>query len=367
MTVVLPNNPHFDLVGLRLFVKVAEASSLTRGAERSFLSLAAASLRIKNLEAALGAKLLYREQRGVSITPAGEVFLDHARKVLQEIEALLVKMQPFSQGVRGHVRLFANPIAISELLPEVLAQFFAIHSVITVDLQERLSPEIVRAVHEGIADIGVISSLVRADGLETLPYKKDRLVLAVPASHVFAELQYIHFAEALEHDFIGLDTHSATNRFLQQEMAVLGRALRQRILVGSFDAMCRMVEANVGLGVLPEMAARRHLKSMRIKTIQLLDEWAVRELRICVRSRGDLPVFARELIDFILQSPYRPAPSSPSQKSLFANRKLPRVVKRGKLATLKRGHHVPPQEQECLSSSRGVRNSRSSRSTAPRR
>lgn len=293
---------HFDLVDLRLFVRVAEATSLTRGAERSFLSVAAASLRIKNLEEALGAKLLYRTKRGVSTTEAGQVFMNHARKVLEQIERLQGDMQPFSRGVRGRVRLFANTTAISELLPAVLGRFLATHDTITIDLQERLSTEIVRAVHEGIADIGVVSANVRADGLETLPYKKDRLVLAIPLEHPLAEVPYIHFTDALDYDFVGLDPHSAIHTFLQHEVSELGRGMRLRIQVGSFDAMCRMIEASVGIGVLPEMAAQRHAKVTRIKTVQLLDEWANRELRICMRRLSELPVFARELIDFIVQS-----------------------------------------------------------------
>jgi DNA-binding transcriptional LysR family regulator len=294
--------PHFDLIDLKLFVRVAEAASFTRGAERSFLSLAAASLRIKNLEEALGAQLLYRTKKGVSPTQAGEVFLQHARKVIEDVELLQGQMRPYSRGVRGHVRLFANATAISELLPKVLAKFFALHDVITVDLQERLSAEIVRAVHERIADIGVISAQVRADGLETLPYKQDRLVLAVPFGHPLAEVSDVAFADALDYEFVGLDAHSATYSFLQNEISQQRRGMRQRIQVGSFDAMCQMIEAGVGIGVLPEMTARRHSRSARIKTVQLLDEWAVRELRICVRSRSSLPVFAHELIDFIVQS-----------------------------------------------------------------
>ena len=302
MDLARPQTTHFDLVDLRVFARVAEANSLTRGAERSFLSIAAASLRIKNLEAALGAKLLHRTKRGVSLTEAGEVFLAHARAVLDQIDRLQADIQPYSSGVRGHVRLFANTLAITELLPSVLAQFFAIHHDITIDLQERLSPEIVRAVHEGIADIGIVSANVRTEGLETLPYKKDRLVLAVAPSHPLAAVPYIQFADALDYDFVGLDSHSATYAFLQNEVSQAARGMRLRIQVGSFDAMCRMVEASVGVGVLPEMAARRHGQSMRIKTVQLLDDWAVRELRMCVRRVSELPVFARELIDFVKQT-----------------------------------------------------------------
>jgi DNA-binding transcriptional LysR family regulator len=298
----MPNIQRFDLVDLRLFVAIAEATSLTRGAERSFLSVAAASLRIKSLEEGLGAQLLYRNKRGVSLTAAGEVFVEHARRVLDEVDLLQKGIQPYSKGVRGHVRLFANATAICEFLPEVLARFFQIHSEITVDLQERLSAEIVRAVHEGIADLGVISAHTIADGLETIPYKKTRMVLAVPLNHPLAKLEFVHFADTIDYEFIALDSRSATYSYLQQEVAQLGKALHQRIQVGSYDAMCRMVEAGVGIGVLPEMAARRHARITQLKTVQLLDEWAARELRICVRKRSELPVFAHELIDFILES-----------------------------------------------------------------
>lgn len=297
---MLPN-PRFDLIDLRLFVRVAEASSLTQGAAQSALSLPAVSLRIKNLEDALGTQLLYRSKRGVTPTPAGGVFLDHARAVLAEVEQLQAQMQPFSRGVRGHVRLFANTTAIAELLPEVLAKFFEVYRDISVDLQERLSPEIVRAVHEGVADVGIVSALP-ADGLETLPYCKNPLVLAVPIDHPLAAYDCVQFSETLQYDFVWLDARSATYSFLQQEVSQSDAGMRQRVLVGNFDAMCRMVEAKVGIGVMSEIAARRHGRSARIKLIGLTDPWADRELRICVRKLRELPVFARELIEFILEA-----------------------------------------------------------------
>ncbi len=140
----LTKSTHFDLVDLRLFVKVAEEGSLTKGAQKSHLSLAAASLRIKNLEEALGTQLLHRAQRGVTLTPSGESLLTRSYAVLQEIAQLQDEMKPYSEGVRGNVRLYANATAISELLPNVLAKFFTTHPHVTVDLQERLSMEIVQ-------------------------------------------------------------------------------------------------------------------------------------------------------------------------------------------------------------------------------
>jgi DNA-binding transcriptional LysR family regulator len=235
------------------------------------------------------------------LTPSGESLLTRSYAVLQEIAQLQDEMKPYSEGVRGNVRLYANATAISELLPNVLAKFFTTHPHVTVDLQERLSMEIVQAVRDGLADIGVISALVRADGLETFPYKKDRLVLVVSICHPLAHLSEISFADALEYDFIGLASNSITHSFLKQEVSLLGGVMRQRIQVGSFDAMSRMIEGNVGIGVLPEMVALRHASSMKIKPIKLIDDWAMRELRICVRKKEDLPIYAKEIIALISQ------------------------------------------------------------------
>jgi DNA-binding transcriptional LysR family regulator len=293
---------YFDLVDLRLFVRIVEANSFTRGAENSFLSISAASQRIKNLEEAIGSKLLTRTKRGVSPTEAGDVFLHHARTMVGQMGRLQGDMQAFTHGVRGHVRLFANALATTELLPEVLGRFLATHDTITIDLQERLSLEIVRAVHEGVADVGVLAATVRAHGLETLPYKNHRLVLAVPSEHRLAKVPFIHFVDALDEDFVGMSPHSATSSLLLQEVTALARGMHLRIQVSSYDAMCRMIESNVGIGVLPEAPAQRHARMSRIKLVQLLDEWAEREVRICVRRLDELPVFARELVDFLVNN-----------------------------------------------------------------
>lgn len=301
MSVVSSPIPRFDFVDLTLFVNIAAEGSLTRGSERTYLSLPAASMRIKNLEETLGAKLFHRVKGGIALTEPGQVFLCHAHQVLQQIERLRGEIQPYSQGIRGQVSLFANTTAVAEFLPTIVGDFLASHYAISVDLQERLSPEIVRAVHEGVADVGLVAGYMRTDGLETTPYKSYRLVLAVPVEHSLSTASDVRMSDIMDYDFVGLERHSAINTFIEREVSPLGRSMRVRIQVGSFDAMCRMIEARVGIGILPEQAALRHAKSMRIKIVQLLDEWSFQELRVCVRRFDELPLFARELIDCLLR------------------------------------------------------------------
>ncbi|TFW09592.1 LysR family transcriptional regulator [Oxalobacteraceae bacterium OM1] len=292
-------NMQFDLTDIRLFVNIAEENSLTRGAERSHLSLPAASTRIKNLEENVGTKLLLRTSQGVTLTVPGQAFLHHARLVLQQLEYLRSELQDYAKGMKGRVRVFANTTAITEFLPQLLPDFLAAHPDVSVDLRERLSHDIVRAVSEGKADIGIVAGNVRTEGLEVLPYREDRLVLATSQEHPLARAGTVWFEETLDYEHVGLHETSAIHAFVTNAAETAAKPLKIRIQVGNFEAVCRMVEAGVGIGILPESAARRHAQTMAIRIVQLEDEWALRKLQICVRSMRLLPHFARELVELL--------------------------------------------------------------------
>ena len=291
---------HFDLVDLRLMVRIAETNGLTRGAEASHMSLPAASTRVKNLEESIGAKLLYRTSQGVTLTPPGQAFVHHARLVLGQIEHLRGDLQSYAKGIKGHLRVFANTTALGEFLPPVLRDYLRTHPDVNIDLRERLSHDIVRAVTEGQTDIGIVAGAVRTENLETLPYRQDTLLLVVPRGHALAGGGAVGFADTLELDHVGLHEASAIHAFLRQACDKLHRVLPTRIEVGNFEAACRMVEAGVGVSILPGSAARRHAQTMAIDTVALADDWSLREMQICMRSLQALPQFARDLVDLLV-------------------------------------------------------------------
>lgn len=286
----------FDLSDLRLFLSVVEAGSITHGAERMHLAVAAASTRIRNMEAELAIPLLQRERQGVQPTPAGRALARHARILLQQAARMRSDLGEYARGIRGHVRLMSNTNALVEFLPEALSDFLASHPQVNIDLEERLSDEIVAAVIDGTADIGIVAATVELAGLETLPFRTDRFVLVAAPAHPLAAFEHLAFTEVLDHDFVGLDRASALQRFLAEKAERAGRRLKLRVQLRSFDAVCRLVECNVGIGVVPATAAARHAKSMSIRRIELADDWALRKLTICVRHEADLPIYARELV-----------------------------------------------------------------------
>jgi DNA-binding transcriptional LysR family regulator len=291
----------FDLTDLSLFRHVVEAGSITHGAERAHLALAAASTRIRNMEKSLGAPLLLRTRAGVTPTPAGRTLLQHARTLLAQAERLREDLGSYTGGLTGQIRILSNTNALTEFLPEALSAFLAGHPQVSIDLEERLSDEIVGLIAEGVGDIGIVAGTVDTGQLETYPFRSDRFVLVVPQDHVLASRPGISFTEVLEHDFVGLDRASALQRFLAGKASRTGKPIRLRVQLRSFDAVCRMVEAGVGLGIVPETTARRAARTMAIGAVDLEDSWAARDLTLCIRALKDLAPSARQLVEHLRQ------------------------------------------------------------------
>ena len=289
----------FDLADLSLFRHVVEAGSITHGAERANLALAAASTQIRNMEDALGVALLVRGRAGVTPTQAGRTLLQHARTILRQAERLHDDLGAYGGGLAGQIRILSNTNALTEFLPEALSSFLAAHPNVSVDLEERLSDEIVGLIAEGVADLGIVAGTVDAGALETYPFRRDRFVLVVARDHPLARRAKIGFAELLDRDFVGLDRASALQRFLASKAVRIGRPLRLRVQLRSFDAVCRLVECKVGIGIVPETTAHRVSKTMAIAVVPLTDSWAVRELTICSRSMDELPLYARQLVEHL--------------------------------------------------------------------
>lgn len=288
-----------DLTSLQLFVAVCEMGSIGRAAEREFIAASAISKRLSDLEAALDAPLLYRRPRGVELTPAGETFLHHARSVLFSLDRMQGELSEFAQGVRGHVRIHANLSAIMQFLPDDLAGFTALHPQVKLDLEEHVSSEVVRAVRDGDADIGICNAPGPAHDLQSRRYRQDRLVVAVPRRHPLAAQPAVWYEETLDHDQIGLQGNSALDLAMRRAAAAAGKEIRLRIRVTGLDALCRMVHNGLGIGLIPDRAFALLQGVGELQAVPLRDDWAVRDIDLLARDFTSLPVTARLLVEHL--------------------------------------------------------------------
>ncbi|MGY2225553.1 LysR family transcriptional regulator [Pseudomonas gingeri] len=288
-----------DLITLQLFVAVHEEGTLTRAAAREAIAVSAASKRLMELEEALGVGLFVRQAKGMALTPAGETLLHHARQMLFNVEKMGLELGEHTQGVRGYVRMLANLSAIIQFLPEDLRDFSACHPQVKVDLEERPSNGVVQGVLDGVADLGVCSCDTDVRGLPSVLYRHDRLVVLMLPDHPLADREELAFAETLDSDHVGLHSASSINMRTHAAARAAGKVLRLRIHVPGFDAMCRMVQANMGIGILPLKAYELFGRALGLHAVPLNDEWSTRSLILVARDETALSPVSRLLFEHL--------------------------------------------------------------------
>lgn len=286
---------HFDLTDLRLYLHILDSGNITAGAARSHLSLAAASARIRAMEASLGTEFLERGRRGVTPTPAGKALAQHARVMLQQAERLQQDLAEYARGVKGQVRLLCNTTALSEYLPEVLADFLREHPNLDIDLQELPSARITHALRQGAADLGIVSDAIDTTDLQTRAFRDDPLVLILPLEHPLSDATEVSFSDALRHDFVGLQADSALAIYLEEQALHSGSRMQIRIRADGFDGVMRMVVRGAGLGIVP-LAVVQRAAPQAFKTLPMSEGWARRKLLLCARDIAALPPYATALL-----------------------------------------------------------------------
>lgn len=296
-----------DLTTLQLFIAICEEGNLTRASQREAIAPSAVSKRLHDLEETLGVTLFQRQPNGMALTPAGESLLHHARLTLLNIEKISVELAEHATGVRGHIRILANLSAIVEFLPDDLPDFFRTHDLVRLDLQERPSAEVVRGVEDGSAEIGICSADVETRALERHAYRRDRLVVVVPVDHPLTRMPDICFADTLDFDHVGLFATSSIYLRSHYTAQQTGKVFRLRVHVPGFDAVCRMVQAGMGVGLIPDRAFEVLSHGMNLAAVPLRDSWADRQLNVVVRQAKDLSVTGRLMFDHLCGSPQQRA------------------------------------------------------------
>ncbi|TFY99807.1 LysR family transcriptional regulator [Ramlibacter rhizophilus] len=290
-----------DLTSLRYFVAVCETGNISRAAQQEHVVPSAISKRLAHLEDDLQVPLFVRQRRGVVPTPAGESLLEHSRAILSSANRIAQDMASFGAGLRGQVRLLGTVSAIAESLPDDVAGFMQMpeHHEIQVDIEEELSRDIVRRIREGSASLGVLWDASKLDGLQSAPYRADHLAVVVHPHHPLASRRRCRFEDTLDHQHVGLQASSAVNRMLERAAAVAGKRMAYRSTVSNFEAALRVVQANLGISIIPKEVAGANAERLGLKVLPLTDAWAKRRFVICFRDRDKLTRAAAMLLDYL--------------------------------------------------------------------
>jgi len=294
----------FEPVSLRVFIAICEERSLKAAADRENLTTSAVSKRLAYIEDQIGAALMHRGKGGIALTAAGEAFLPAARGLLQSMTRIQAHMSEYRGGTQGRVRVAASMTAIGSFLPADIAEFMGRHTDIQVSLDERVSPEVLRSVEEGAADLGVYWDAVGTGTLQALPYRADHLVVLVHREHELAARKRLKFSDTLQYERVAIKNGSIV-QLTQQRLAIEeGEALQYHVQVRSFDAACRVVAARMAIAIVPKEPSLPLIRHFKLRAIPLTDDWALRRFVICVRNQDELPVPARLLLKHLASKWY---------------------------------------------------------------
>jgi len=194
----------FDLTTLELFVSTIEYRNLAKASRENRIASSAVSKRMSDLEARLGVRLLKRSKFGVAPTSAGLTFYEYARKIVILAQLATASVESRSSAPSGSVRLWSNMSALTRSLPDEIARFSQLFPLVTIELQEKTSEEIVQAIEDGCADVGIISSNVDNSRVHAVYYRPDDLIVIVPPGHPLAAKSSVAPSEISGLDNVGL-------------------------------------------------------------------------------------------------------------------------------------------------------------------
>ena len=294
-----------DLTSLRLFVTVCDTGNMSRAAEKANMVASAVSKRLAQLEATVGASLLTRRKHGVVPTPAGETLLEHARSMLLSASRIERDMASHAAGIQGRVNVLATASVMAESLTDEIAEFLKKpeHQNIQIDLEERISPEVVRGIREGVASIGICWDAAETGLLHTRTYRHDHLCVAVPRGHPLCELPAVRFADTLAFEHVIMPVNSAVEVMLQREASLLGQRLQHRVIVTNFEAALRVVRAGLGIALVPREVTTLYAQAYGLAVLPLQENWSRRRFILCHRGEDQLSPAAQLLLNNLSTDP----------------------------------------------------------------
>lgn len=267
-----------DFTTLLLFNNICEEGSLTKAAERNRLALSAASKRLTELEQALGTKLFIRDSTGMNITPAGESLLFYTRTIMECIYKASTELDEYKVGLKGFVRLQASVSVIIQFLSQELGSFIESNPSIKVELEQRSSYDIIINLQNRSADIGICVVDYFYEDLLYYHYRSDRLVLVAKSQDYLIQNNITGMDQALDYDFIGLQSQSTINQNLHDRAVSVNKNLKLRIVVAGFDALCIMAQAGIGIGLIPKNVYEMFGKPLGLGYLEIDEPWAKRDL-----------------------------------------------------------------------------------------
>lgn len=258
-----------NLTQLEGFLAVVHEGSLTKAAEKLYLTQPALSFQVKALEEELGQTLFERDGKQLRLTNAGHVLQERARQILDLVAQTRQDVTGLKELQRGQLTIGANETTSLYILPPVIQAFCERFPGVEIHLTLRQSAEVVRLVAEGEVDFGIATLPVLDPHVETrtLCWRED--VAICGNGHLLIEKTNVQLADLAQHTLLFLEQGSTGRIYLEQALAEQGLLPKMTMNVGSVELIKRLAEINLGVAIVPGIAIKDELKAKRLRAFRL--------------------------------------------------------------------------------------------------
>lgn len=302
-----------QLRSLELFCSVAQQRSFSRAAETHAVTQSAVSQAVLHIEEALGARLVDRSKRPLNLTDAGAVFHKGLRKILGDYRALEQEVRCLGSRLQGRVRVAAIYSVGASYMPEATAAFQQMHPDVEIRIEPATPTRVVELASSGEADFGLISYAKGTRALRSTHWQKEPMRLICAPEHPMATAGDVQLAALNNLPMIGFETSLKVRREIDQFFVHHGVRPNYQFEYDNLDSMIRAIQANRGIGILPEAAVRRETAAGSLRVVACPELSLQRPLGIIRRRSGKLSPAAREFAEMLLGKPLEPPPAASSK------------------------------------------------------
>jgi len=288
---------------LDLFCTIAERRSFSQAAAVHQLTQSAASQAIQHLEESVGVQLIDRSKRPLVLTPAGKLYLSGLRSILRSYERLQRDVRTTGERLSGQIKVGTIVSVGLSYMPEASEAFAKLHPEVDVRTEFGVNDRVFELVSDGSVDLGLVSYPKSTKHLQFVPWQQEPMRLVCSSEHPLAKQNEVSLRQLQFLDMIGFDRELKLRREIDQCLARAGISVNVKMEFDNADSMVRAIQANRGIGIVPEAAVRRETANGSLRVVACRELRITRPLGIIFRRSGKLSRAANEFGSLLLGRP----------------------------------------------------------------
>jgi DNA-binding transcriptional LysR family regulator len=291
-----------QITTLKVFCDLVESRSFSRAAVRNSITQSAVSQQVKNLESRFQTQLLSRDGKSVLPTPAGRVFYERSRSILDSYENMQLEMKAIGHDMAGSVRVgTVYSVGLYEM-SVVIKNFLKTYPKVNLHMEYSRGSQVYEDCLSGIIDLGVVTYPEPRKGLKIISLPSDKLVLICAPDHPLANRHHININKLNGENYIAFDKGTASQRALDRIFIDHNIHVRVVMEFNNIETIKRSVEIGAGVSIVPILSVQKEVQSGALVQINFTDKSFYRSLGIVIRSKQVLSPAANKLIELMQNS-----------------------------------------------------------------